>query len=87
MLSHEKEYIFKVKNLPCGVCGASGPSDAHHITESGRRISHYATIPLCKVCHQDNEDGIHGRRRMWKLKSKTEIKVFAETVEKIYESR
>jgi hypothetical protein len=77
---NEQEYMFAIKNLPCGVCGQSAPSDAHHILEGGRRISHYATIPLCKSCHQDNHNGIHGRKAMWKIMHKSELDVLAETI-------
>lgn len=69
--------------MPCGVCGASAPSDAHHILENSRRIGHFAVIPLCKSCHQDNHNGIHGRKAMWKVMRKTELQVLAETIKGI----
>jgi len=80
MLKAEKEHIERIKGMRCGVCGQSGPSDAHHITDCGRRVSHYATIPLCKDCHQGSENGIHGRMAMWKVMRKTELLVLAETI-------
>ena len=76
----EKRYMARVKSLPCGVCGQSAPSDAHHILEGGRRVSDYATIPLCKSCHQDNRNGIHGECVMWRIMKKTELRVLAETI-------
>jgi hypothetical protein len=51
-----KEHVGRVKSLPCALCGAHAPSDAHHILEGriqGRRSSDWVTIPLCKSCHQD----------------------------------
>jgi uncharacterized Fe-S center protein len=77
---NEQEYMYAIKNMPCGVCGQSAPSDAHHILENSRRISHYATIPLCKSCHQDNHNGIHGSKAMWKVMRKTELGVLSETI-------
>ena len=79
----ESNHIMKVKNLSCGVCGASAPSDAHHILENSRRISHFAVIPICKSCHQDNHNGIHGQKAMWKIMKKTELSVLAETIERL----
>lgn len=82
MTKAESLHILRIKNMPCGVCDASEPSDAHHILENSRRISHFAVIPLCKSCHQDNHNGIHGRKAMWKVMRKTELQVLAETIEK-----
>lgn len=83
MTRAEHQHIERVKSLPCGVCDQSAPCDAHHITEGGRRVSDYATIPLCKSCHQDNHNGIHGRKAMWQVMRKTELLVLAETIEKL----
>lgn len=85
MTKAEATHIERIKNMPCGVCGKDAPSDAHHILENSRRISHFAVIPLCKSCHQDNHNGIHGRKAMWKVMRKTELEVLAEIIENIYE--
>lgn len=84
MTKSESRHIERVKNLPCGVCDQAAPSDAHHILDCGRRISHFATIPLCKSCHQDNHNGIHGRGAMWCVMHKTELLVLAETIERMH---
>lgn len=83
MLKKEREHIERIKNMRCGVCGQCGPSDAHHILENSRRISHYAVIPLCKDCHQGNHNGIHGEKAMWKVMKKTELQILAEIIERI----
>ena len=83
MLKSEAKHIERVKNLPCGVCGHYAPSDAHHILENSRRVSHFAVIPLCKDCHQDSHNGIHGEKAMWKVMRKTELLVLAETIERL----
>jgi len=84
MNTQEQAHILRIKNLPCGVCSLSRPSDAHHILDCGRRVSHYATIPLCADCHRDNDLGIHGRKAMWKMMKKTELLVLAETISKLH---
>ena len=56
----ERRHLQKVKALPCGVCGAAGPSDAHHIEQHKQ----YLCIPLCKDCHQGSFNGIHGQKRL-----------------------
>ena len=77
----DREHLFEVKSLPCGVCGASGPSDAHHIEQG----LHYLCIPLCKDCHQGSHNGIHGRKSLWNALKKTELTVLNDTVEKLAE--
>jgi len=84
MKKKEWDHILTIKNMPCGVCDTPAPSDAHHILQCGRRVSHYLTIPLCKDCHQDNEHGIHGRAVVWDIFKKSELSVLAETIEKLY---
>lgn len=77
-------HIERVKSLPCSVCGAPAPSDAHHILEGrtpGRKSSNLLAIPLCKSCHQDNRNGIHGQRAMWSVMRKTELGCLADTIE------
>lgn len=72
----EKEHLALVKELDCGVCGASGPSDAHHI----KQHQQYLCIPLCKDCHQGSFNGIHGQARIWKVYKKDELSVLNETI-------
>jgi hypothetical protein len=75
----DREHLFEVKSLPCGVCGAAGPSDAHHIEQG----LHYLCIPLCKDCHQGSHNGIHGRKSIWNALKRTEWSVLNDTVERI----
>lgn len=81
-----QKHMGLVKALPCGVCGASGPSDAHHILEGripGRKSPDFLAIPLCKDCHQGS-GGIHGDRTMWKICKANELQVLADTLEALY---
>lgn len=75
----DKKHILRVKELPCGVCGANGPSDAHHIIQHKQ----YLCIPLCKDCHQGSFNGIHGQKRIWSVYKKDEMSVLNNTIEKL----
>lgn len=81
MTNNERKHLEKIKGMACGVCSAPAPSDAHHLLEGGRRVGHFAVIPLCRSCHQDNKNGIHGEKNMWRVMRKTEMTVLAETIE------
>ncbi len=75
----EKAHIARVKDLPCGVCDAPGPSHAHHIEQG----SQYTVIPLCQDCHQGAHNGIHGQRRIWNVLKKTELSVLNDTIKRL----
>jgi len=86
-MTKAQNHMFRVKELPCAVCGASGPSDAHHILEGrtpGRKSPDWLTIPLCKDCHQGSHNGIHGQRRIWDVLKKTEAQCLNDTLERLY---
>lgn len=77
-----REYMARVKSLPCAVCGAYGPSDAHHILEGrtpGRKSPDELCIPLCRDCHTGPK-GIHGDRAMWNIFKATELGCLADTI-------
>jgi len=65
------QYQGLVKQLPCAVCGAAGPSDAHHVIHdrfSSRKSSDLDVIPLCKIHHQDGPEAIHNGKERWREK-------------------
>lgn len=81
MTKAERLHLVRVKSLPCGLCGASAPSSAHHIREGqgmAQRAGHFCTIPLCYDCHQGPQ-GIHGDRTLWRIYRKDEITILDET--------
>lgn len=78
----DRKHIFRVKELPCGVCGASGPSDAHHIVQHKQ----YLCIPLCRDCHQGSFNGVHGQKRIWSVLKKDEMSVLNSTIEKLLDN-
>lgn len=75
----ERVHIGRIKAMPCGVCDAPPPSDAHHI----RQHHQYLCIPLCKDCHQGAYNGIHGQARIWKVLKKDEQTVLNETIRRL----
>ena len=75
----ERQHLGRIKAMPCGVCGASGPSDAHHIEQHRQ----YLCIPLCKDCHQGSHNGIHGNRRIWAVKKLDELSVLNNTIKEL----
>lgn len=75
----ERVHLARVKELPCGVCGQEGPSDAHHVEQHLQ----YLCIPLCKDCHQGSHNGIHGRRSIWNVLKKTELSVLNDTIRRL----
>jgi hypothetical protein len=75
----EREHLGKIKEMSCGVCGASGPSDAHHVEQHMQ----YLCIPLCKDCHQGSFNGIHGQARIWSVYKLTEMSVLNETIRQL----
>lgn len=79
LTASQRRHLAAVKSLPCGVCGAAEPSDAHHI-EQGLQ---FTCIPLCKDCHQGSFNGIHGQKRIWNVMKKTELSVLNDTIEKL----
>ena len=74
--SHEGQealaYMQAVKQLPCAVCGAAPPSDAHHCHHDRygtAKESDWDVIPLCKTCHQDGRQSVHNAKRTWREKN------------------
>jgi len=65
----ERKHLGMIKSLPCAVCDAPPPSDAHHIEQHKQ----YLCIPLCKDCHQGSLNGIHGQKNMWRVMKMTEL--------------
>ena len=64
-------WLERVKGLPCVICKAPGPSDAHHVYHDryGRnKASDFDTIPLCKHCHQDGPESVHKAKATWRAK-------------------
>ena len=79
----ERAHMAAVKALPCSVCGAPGPSSAHHIKQG----LHYCTASLCYSCHQDNNGGWHGDKSRWRLHKMDELDALNVTLAGVYGQR
>lgn len=78
----EREHLGRIKQMACSCCGASGPSEAHHIEQHKQ----YLCIPLCESCHRSSFNGIHGQARIWKVLKKTELSCLNDTIKELLES-
>lgn len=78
----EQAHVDRVKALPCSVCGASAPSEAHE-PEQGLW---FASIALCSDCHRGSVNGLHGQRVMWRVHKMNELQALAVTVERLMEA-
>jgi hypothetical protein len=78
----ERLHLALVKSLPCSVCDAPGPSEAHHI-EQGLQ---YTCVALCEDCHRGPLLGLHGQRSMWAIKKMNELAALNVTIQRIRES-
>ena len=81
-----REYMGKVAQLPCAICGVYGVH-VHHIRTGigmGRRASDFDTLPLCPEHHQ-GKSGIHGMgRKAWELHHGiTELQLLKQTKERL----
>jgi len=70
-----RAHMAKVKELPCSVCDAPGPSSAHHIKQSCA----FTTVALCHSCHQ-GKDGIHGTKTLWRIYKMNEVDALGVTI-------
>jgi len=70
MTAAERRHVAMLKEQPCAVCDAPGPSDVHE-PEQGLW---FASLPLCAPCHTGPR-GWHGDRQRWKLR-----RIFSEIV-------
>jgi len=75
----ERAHVEAVKNIPCSVCDAPGPSAAHHIRQS----SAFLCVALCADCHQGSNNGWHGRRAIWRVKKMDEFDALAITYRRL----
>lgn len=72
----EREHVTTIKSMDCACCGAPGPSEAHEIEQGLWWLS----IPLCADCHRGSFSGLHGQKRAWSVRKKTELSCLADTV-------
>jgi hypothetical protein len=74
----EREHLGRVKDLPCSLCDAPGPSEAHHIEQS----QSYTCVALCPDCHR-GVNGWHGNKAYWRIKKMTELDALNVTIKRL----
>jgi hypothetical protein len=79
MTKAEREHVTRIKEMPCGVCEAPGPSEAHELKQG----QWFTSIPLCPDCHRGSFNGIHGQARIWAVKRLDEQEVLNETIRQL----
>ena len=79
----DRAYLGRVKACPCSVCGAPGPSEAHHIRQGVQRLA----VALCADCHRGSLMGWHGQRRAWAIRKMDELDALAVTLQNLEGSR
>ena len=79
----ERKHLLRIKEMDCIVCGASGPSSAHHVLQHQQ----YLCLPLCHDCHQNPRLGIHGERYAWKLRKMNELLALNLLIERLVNER
>jgi hypothetical protein len=77
--ARERAHLQRVKLLPCSVCDAPGPGEAHHVKQGQQ----YTAVALCESCHRGALMGLHGQRRMWAVKKMDELAALNVTVERL----
>ena len=79
--AREREHLARVKELPCSVCDANGPSEAHHMKQHRQ----YTCIALCESCHRGALMGLHGQRRAWAIHKIDEADALNVTIQRLME--
>ena len=74
-----RAHLARVKELPCSVCDAPGPVEAHHIKQGQQ----YTAVALCPDCHRGAILGWHGQKRAWAVRKMDELDALAVTVERL----
>lgn len=72
----ERAHLARVKALPCSVCGAPGPSEAHHIKQGLQ----FTAVALCESCHRGPVMGLHGQKRSWAVHKMDELDALNQTI-------
>lgn len=81
MTKAERAHVARVKELPCSVCDAPGPSEAHEPEQGLWFIS----IALCADCHRGSENGWHGRKTLWRVMKMNELDALNVTLRRLME--
>ena len=76
--ARERQHLARVKELPCSVCDAPGPSKAHHIKQGNQ----YTCVALCPDCHR-GYNGWHGTKAFWRIRKMDELDALDVTIRRL----
>jgi hypothetical protein len=80
LTNRERAHLGRVKELPCSVCDAPGPSDAHHVKQHNQ----FTAVALCRDCHMGSEMGWHGRKTAWRIRKLDELDALNITLGRLF---
>lgn len=75
----ERWYVGLVKSLPCSVCDAPGPSEAHEPKQG----KWFICMALCSDCHRNPFLGLGGQKRAWVIRKMDEWDALAVTIMRV----
>lgn len=78
LTTSEKKHMERLRQLPCSVCDAPGPSYGHHI----KQWLHFTAVAVCYDCHQ-GRDGWHGTKALWRIMKLDEIAALNITLKRL----
>lgn len=74
----ELAHMAAVKMLPCSLCDAPPPVEAHHV----RQGSHHLCAALCAECHR-GPNGWHGNKSLWRIQKMDELDALEITIRRL----
>ena len=78
LTKREREHLARVKALPCSLCDAPAPSEAHHVVQHRQ----YLCVALCPDCHRGTL-GWHGTKALWRIRKMSELDALNITIERL----
>ena len=82
LTARQRAHLALVKELPCSVCDAPAPSEAHHVKQHRQ----YTCIALCYECHR-GYNGIHGTKAFWRIRKMDELDALDVTIRRLFDGR
>lgn len=79
LTQRERLHLARIKSLPCSVCDAPAPSEAHHVRQG---LQHTA-VALCPECHRGPLLGWHGQKRGWAVRKMDELDALDVTIARL----
>ena len=78
LTAREREHLGRVKALPCSICDAPAPSEAHHIKQGHQ----FTAVALCPDCHRGH-NGLHGTKAFWRIRKMDELDALNITIQRL----